>query len=100
MTRLWFALSAMGLNIYEQLRQYVALWVQPKMFANRSLPEVFSKERFESKKKAKHFKCTASEGVALYSIVANFLVAVVLPSGGCLAETKAFLAMSDLLDMV
>jgi hypothetical protein len=100
MTRLWFALSAIGLKMYEQLHAYVALWVQPKMFANRSLPEVFSKKRFESNKKAKHFKCTASEGVALYSIIANFLVAVVIPSGRCLAEIKAFLAMADLLDMV
>jgi hypothetical protein len=100
MTKLWFALADIGLNMHEQLYAYIGMWQQPKMFANSSLAEVFSKKRFESNKKAKCFKCTASEGLGLYSIIASFLVAVVLPSGRCNAEVKAFLAMADLLDLI
>ena len=68
--------------------------------ANTSLEQVFESKRKKSSRKAGTFKCTASEGLSLYLVVAMFTIAVALrdPQHPCRLACLALVALCDLVD--
>ncbi len=87
-------------DIWDTFYNYVGLWVLPHRVANASLRDVFEPKRQKSSRKARHIKCTASEGLSLLPIVAFFVHSVLLKAGRCMAECKAFLALADVVDLL
>ena len=57
-------------DIWQRLHDYVGLWVWPRRVASSSTNELFKHKRMQSSRKAKHFKCTASEALSVYPVVA------------------------------
>jgi hypothetical protein len=57
-------------------------------------------EKDRVSKESLHFKCSGSEGLCLYPILAIFLQVVVLPLGGCVPQITSFLALCDVLDLL
>ena len=51
-------------------------------------------------KESIHFKCSGSEALSLYPILALFLQVIVVPRGGCEPQVASFLALCDVLDML
>jgi hypothetical protein len=93
------AAKACGGNVYGTLSQYVSLWVHPVGRTTGKLHECFSKAREDSNTRAHTFKCTASDGLSLFPIIAMFVTTAVLKNHVCVLACNAFLAMADLIDM-
>ena len=79
-------------NKWQEFREYLQLWVPPAM-GKANLPDLFSKSKVESCKKARTFKCQASEMLQIYPVAQHYCLAVLLPSNACKKESEAFLAM-------
>ena len=69
----------------------------------RSSPKVAylcSDAKWTSCVAAKHFKCTASEGLTLYPILRHWCLAILIAAGACLAEAHSFVALATVLDLL
>ena len=87
-------------DIYQMLEQYVAMWTLEKRFGtSTALANMFAKKRETADEKAKMFKCQASDALSVYSIIAFYLVNVIMPAGIAIAECSTFLALANLLDL-
>jgi hypothetical protein len=86
--------------VWTLLLGWVGCWVLPYAFSVQSLADLFEAKRMESYRKAKKFKCTASECLAIYPIISHFVQKIVIPKGICLPQCKAFLAMADVVDVL
>ena len=86
----------------DQLGSYVALWSLPIRVGNTGmhLSDAFSKSRWKSVKKAKYFKCTASDAISMYGIIAIYVTNVFLRAGYCVHECTAYVLLADLLDLL
>ena len=91
--------------LYEQIRQYVHLWQQPKC-RDGDLSKLFSPKRKEANVKAHTFKCSASEMLGILPIVAYFVQVVLLPVArrrNCQRlqqACEALLLVADLVDLL
>ena len=86
-------------DIYNTLHGYVQLWVFPSQ-CNTVLKHLFVKKRSKSNKEGATFKCTASEGLSLYPILAIFLQTVLLPAGVCTNACNVLLVFADMVDVL
>jgi hypothetical protein len=98
--RLFMSLTAAGFPAWTLFAGYLALWAMPEAFSAKHLADLFSPKRMESDKKAKKFKCQASEVLALYPIMAHFVQSIAMKRGCCLPQCVAFLAMCDVMDLL
>ncbi len=96
---------AVGFNkslsfLYKQLFEYIGFWVLPRDKPG-DLQNCFTAKRLESNKKSKSkvFKCQASDGLGLYTLIGLWVMTFVIPAGVCIAEASAFLAMCDMIDV-
>lgn len=89
-----------GMNVYETLNDYVATWAWPCRVDKPSLCDVFVKKRATASRKAKHLKCTASEGLSVYPVMAHFFRVVVMRAGRCIQECTAFLKLAAVIDVL
>ena len=71
--------SARNFNAYELMHAYIDKFAFP---AGRGIGNLLSSAHWESCKEAKLFKCQASDGLNLYSVMHRFFVAVLLPAIG------------------
>jgi hypothetical protein len=86
-------------HLFQLLHDYVSMWVQPSDKGG-NLKDNFTPKRLESNKRAKNFKCKASDGLGMYSIIGLWLMFFILPTGKCQAECQAFLCMCDMIDLL
>ena len=86
----------------QQLESYVALWTLPSRHKSNTdnLSDAFSSSRWKSAKRAKYFKCTASDAISLFGIVACYVTTVFLAAGYCEHECSAYILLADLLDLL
>ena len=88
-------------NWYEQVYTYLSMWEWPSFKdPGKAARDLFLKKRETANRKAKIFKALASELLAVYPIIALFLTRVIIPSGACVDECAAFLALADLVDLL
>jgi len=92
------SLRGVARNTYQLLRDYVAQWRMPKRFPHQKLDELFADARRAGNNKAHQFKCTASEGLALYAIVRAWLRDTVMRTDACARECSAYLRLCELID--
>ena len=87
-----------GLAIWEAMETYLGYFTFPKQWSCSHLPSLMSKKRVEKYKQAQEFQSQASECLALYPCIRQFLQNVVLPAGTCPLACAAFLAQAGLMD--
>ena len=98
---LWLTLRAIQQagrrDIYSMLHEALKLWHWPKRLQQTKLFQLFVKSRQESNNDAKKFKCDASAGLSMYSVIALFLGS---PAVGVAATAVyAYSVLSDLIDL-
>ena len=86
-------------DLYDRIVSFFDVWEPPhhQRALNKAL---WTKKAWDSHKKAGIFKCNASEALGMYSILSVFIASIILPWGQCLSEAAAFLALSDVLDLL
>ena len=102
-TIMFLLLSCLGASAHVQvIGDFVKEWIFPKRLRINSdtLADAFSERRWKSSTKAKYFKCTASDAMSLYAIVAVFFHCVYLRAGEHVEECVAYLALCDVLDLL
>ena len=87
-------------DVWDSLDGYMQLWTWPSRVHSNSMKSVFSQQRATSSRKAKNFKCAASEGLSMYPVLAFFVQTVLLPAGRRIHECKAFIALADMIDLL
>ena len=85
--------------LFQMMHDYISMWVQPRD-KGIDLKDNFLPKRLEADKRSKNFKCKASDGLGLYSLIGLWLMCFILPTGKCQAECKAFLCMCDMIDLL
>ena len=86
-----------------EMHSYMQLWTLPLRLganATTNLASAFSKARWTSSVKAKYFKCTASEGISMFGIIACYVQSVFMRAGMCMPECKAYIALCYVLDLL
>ena len=97
------ALVAYGArDAWSQFQQYVAMWTWPASFktSTRHLASTFESKRARSSIKAKHVKCSASDGLSLFPVMSALLQFVFIPAGVCAEECKAFVLLAGILELL
>jgi hypothetical protein len=97
------ALIASGIpDASQQLGTYLALWTLPRRSGTSAanMSDAFSKSRWKSSRKAKYFKCTASEAISMYAILACFVTTVFAGAGYCVLECTAYILLADFMDLL
>ena len=89
-------------DVVSQLREYIKCWSLPARLSGigSSLHDAFTSVPWKSSCKSRSFKCTASEGICLYAIIACFISAIYLRANVCKAECTAYLKACDVLDLL
>ena len=74
--------------------------VFPKQLGNAAAFHCTAEEIQKMFNTGDHFKCSASEGLSLYPLVAIFLQVFVVPRGVCQAQIASYMAMARVLDLL
>ena len=105
-TVMYLMLMALQAEVHDavpKLHAYILTWKLPVRLGRGStaaLADALSTTRWKSSVKAKSFKCTASDGMSMYRIVASFIFAVYLKARVCVDECEAFMKLCDVLDQL
>ena len=86
-------------EVYNVVRDYVGGWTFPRR-GGCDAATLFDPKRRAPNTKAGHFKCSASDGLSLYSLLAYFVETVCVPAGRCAAACVAYLALADVIDCI
>lgn len=97
-----YCLSVVDSDITDKLQQYVRLWSFPRRIGQnpQRLSDLFSKNRWESNKKAKTFKCSASEGLTLYPIIWCYIHAVFVRNRTLTSVCEAYMMLCNIIDLL
>ena len=95
---LFLALTSAAFPAWTMFQRYLSLWILPFAANMKHLPELFSAKRVTSYKEARKFKCQASEVLAVYPILAQFVQTSPMKRGFCIPQCEAFLSMCLVLD--
>ena len=98
----------MGLtNVYNVFSEYISKWTWPGRINDSHLHAIFTENRRDKHRKAKHIKCQASDGLSLVCVSALFVVMVLsklesmgVIREGCSKECTAFLALVDVIELI
>ena len=85
-------------GIYQHLYEYMVPWKFPAKKKCTDLYKVFDPKRRQGNRDAKVFRCGASEGLALVSVLSFWVSALVLPLGHCTQACQAFIALADVAE--
>ena len=96
------ALSSCKVDVYTAMTIFLASWQLPvgKLANASALTALFTAKRKKSNKEAGAFKCFASEGLSLYSLLGLYIQECILPSGKATAACVAYLSLCNLLDLL
>ena len=95
-------------DVYEIFSNYVATWNWPGRLrlTGEGLAKIFSKDRRDKHRAAKHIKCQASDGLSLVQVAAMFTIRVLMKLNvngiavDCYEQCICFLALVDVIDLV
>ena len=87
-------------DIYEIFSNYVKKWHWPGRLHGAHLSDIFLEHRKKSHREAQRIKCQASDMLSLLPVLALFVQTILLPTGLCDNECRAFLAMADMVDLI
>ena len=84
-------------DIWEHLHGYVQLWNQPAIHKT-DLGKLFTAKAVKGHKEANKFKCSASEMLSLYKVLARYVHTCCLANGLCVLASQCYLAWCSVLD--
>ena len=88
-------------TIYQVYSDYLSTWRWPKRIGGEHLAEIFSSDRKDKHRKAKHIKCQASDGLSLMGVTCLFARKVLMHMGlDCKKQCDAFLALASVVELV
>ena len=99
------ALRACKVDLYAAMVSELMEWALPrgKLSSASSLASLFHEKRQKSNADAKTFKCCASEGLSLYSLLGIYIQNLVKDSGlnrAAMQACKAYLCLCNLIDLL
>ena len=94
------AREQLGHDVYALVRGFIKLWTWPSRIQAGKLPQLFAPDRIASSKAKQHLKCQASELWSLFSVLALFVLTVLIPAGCSVAHSSAFLALCDVVELL
>ena len=89
-----------GLKVWDNLHSWMGLWCLPKAYSNCSLAKLFDNKSVSSYKKARTFKCSASEVLAVYKPLQYFLQVMYVANGHMLDTCACYLTWAEVLDFL
>lgn len=89
-----------GLALWKSMHTFLKEWHLPRAFASCKLPDLFSPTRVESHRKAYKLKCQASDILSFYTICRYYVQSMGPRVSALEKECKAFVALSQVLDML
>ena len=84
-------------DIWKVLHGFVQLWSQPAIHKT-DLGRLFLPKAVKGHKEASKIKCSASEMLALYKVLAQYVHTCCLPNGLCVFASQCYLAWCSVLD--
>lgn len=90
-------LASSGVAEIWKAHGFVQLWAQPAIH-KCNLQRLFLPKAVEGHKKAGKFKCSSSEILGLYQVLAHYVQICCLPNGICLLGSTCSLAWCKVLD--
>ena len=93
-------ISAGHTNVYVSFSDFLSNWKFPGRLNADHLSDIFSDERRDKHRKAKHIKCQASDMLSLIGVLALFLLTVLLPLEVADAACHALLSCISLAQLV
>ena len=98
---LFSELVAAGFPAWAHFRDYAAVWQVPGPLSQmKRLMDLFEDGKIKAMKKAKKFRCMASDILALSPIIASWVQHGPMKRGFCNIACAAFVAMAELLDVL
>ena len=98
---LFSELVAAGFPAWAHFRDYAAVWQVPGPLSQmKRLMDLFEDGKIKAMKKAKKFRCMASDILALSPIIASWVQHGPMKRGFCITACAAFVAMAELLDVL
>ena len=89
----------LGRDFYKIVHDYVKEWHLPKS-RSENLSGLFLQKRKKANDEAGSFKCSASEGLSLFSIFTCMLLNVVAPIGVCVKPIAVMVALANVLELL
>ena len=84
-------------GIWGHLHGFVQLWSQPAIHKTH-LRKLFEAKAVKGHKEASKFKCSASEMLSLYKVLAHYVHTCCLATGSCVLASHCYLAWCSVLD--
>ena len=91
-------IHAEGIKVWEQILQWMQLWVLPKGNQTCKLGKLFEHKEVLAYKKSKALKCTASEMLSLYKPLSFFLQTMFVANNVKAEQCVCFLKWANVLD--
>ena len=85
-------------NVWSALHDYLSTWRFPTQSGRQSLRRLFCPKQLQSYRRASVFKCSASEGLAIYLILGEFLNRTVMRAGQLQAVCDAYMGLVEVID--
>ena len=96
----WLCAMEEGFQVWSGLEAYFQFWVFPRAWKCQHVGTYFSKKKMTSHKNNQKISVQASECLAIYPIVRQFVYNVALPNGLQAPACQALLAMASLIGQV
>ena len=87
-------------DIYALFSRYIQKWTWPGRYYTSHLHEIFADSKRDSHRTSMHIKCQASDLLTLMPVLALFVVKVLVPTGVCKRECRAFVALCDVVELI
>lgn len=86
-----------GVKVWQDIQPWLGIWVLPKAYSC-GLQKLFDTKNVNSCRKAKTFKCSASEMLSLYRLLQYYLQVMCLAHNVMVEQCQCFLCWADVLD--
>lgn len=89
-----------GHKVWEKIQSWMDFWIFPKAYSNSNLGQLFEAKHVANCKKARSFKCAASDILALYKPLQYVLQVVYVANNVMLEQCACFQAWALVLDFL
>ena len=89
-------LESEGVKPYENMKTLAGSWKLPRRISQFVSEDMFCERRRKGNREARKFRCQASEGLSVFSIIAYWLAVFCKPNGKAVKACDAFLKFATL----
>ena len=92
------SIHSAGYNVWDKIQDWIAVWVFPKAYNNSNVVKLFDVKNVTNSKKARTFKCDASDILALYKPLQYVLQVMYVANNVMVEQCACFVAWATVLD--